>query len=290
MPFAPDGERVTSANSAFRFGAGIMRRIPFTGTVTLSAALLVSFACTVQAGEPEALVPTNPPIDIGTPPAEAGAAPEVHLNLIDQKLALSLAVDTQGQIEMAEFALKSIANDALRRLVTVRLEGQRDFAAELNMLTGGRAESTLAQARREIEKDRAPDNVPDKRFRLLSIRSATAMLARIRVEILQEYAAMQRDELAAKSGEQFDRNYLQRDLLNQMQVLATLRVFEHQASADFAQVIHRTWARAHEQFELANQLLLQLETAPLAGVAPAQPDPVEVAPAQPALVETVAEP
>jgi predicted outer membrane protein len=291
MPVASDGERVTSADSAFKFGTGIMRHTPLTGTFALSAALLVALACAVKAGEPAALVPTNPPIDTGTlPPETRAAAPEVHLNLIDQKLALSLAVDTQWQIEMAEFALKSIANDALRRLVTVRLEGQRDFAAQLNTLTGGRAESTLAQARREIEKDRAPDNVPDKTFRLLSIRSATAMLARIRVEILQEYAAMQRDELAAKSTDKFDLHYLRYDLLNQMQVLSTLQVFEHQASADFAQVIHRTWARAHEQFELANQLLVQLETAPLAGVAPARPDPAGVAPAQPKLVETVAEP
>jgi len=104
------------------------------------------------------------------------------------------------------------------------------------------------------------------------------MLARIRVEILQDYAAMQRAELAAKSADQFDLHYLRCDLLNQMQTLAMLRVFEHQASADFAQVIHRAWASAHEQFESANRLLLQLETPPLAGIAPAEPEPVELIP------------
>ena len=261
-----------------------MRRISFAGTVALSAALLFALICAAQAGEPEALVPSSPPIDVRIALDDAGAAPEVHLNLIDQKLALSLAVDTQWQIEMAEFALTSITNDALGRFVTVRLEGQRDFAAELNTLTKGRTGAALARARREIEKDRAPNKVSKKGFRLLSIRSATAMLARIRVEILQEYAAMQRGELAATSAEEFDRHYVQCDLLNQMQVLATLKVFEHQASADFAQVIHRAWARTHEQFELANQLLLQLEMAPLAGVAPVQLDLVETIP------ETVAAP
>jgi predicted outer membrane protein len=276
MPFAPDGERVTSANSTFWFGEGIMRRISFARTVALSAVLLVISAWAALAGEPESLLPSRPPIDAGTPPVEAGGAgPEVHLNLIDQKLALSLAVDTQGQIEMAEFALKSITNDSLRRFVTVRLGCQRDFAASLNTLTGGRAGSTLAQARREIDNDRAPEQTPDKKFRLLSVRNATAMLARIRVEILQQYAAMQHGELAAMSAEKFDLHYLRCDLINQMQTLAMLQVFEHQASADFAQVIHRAWAHAYEQFESAKQLLVQLEPAPLAGLAPVQSDLVE---------------
>ena len=254
-----------------------MRHISCARTVALSAALLVISAGAARAGEPEALLPGSPPIDVRVPlDDDAGAAPEVHLNLIDQKLALSLAVDTQWLIEMAEFAQTSIVNDALGRFVTVRLESHRDFAAELNALTKGRAASALARARREIEKDRVPDKVSKKKFRLLSVRSATAMLARIRVEILQEYAAMQRGELAAKSAEEFDLYYLQFDLLNQMQVLATLKVFEHQASADFAEVIHRAWARTYAQFGIANQLLLQLETRPLAGVAPLQPDLVEI--------------
>jgi len=253
-----------------------MRRSYVSATATLSITLFLATACAAVAGEP-ARAPAGSELP---PEASAAAAPEVHLNLIDKKLALSLAVDMQAQIEMAEFALKSIGNDGLRRFVTARLEDQRKFADELNTLTDGRAASMLAQARREIEQDRAPDRVPEKKFRLLSVRNATAMLARIRVEILQEVAALQCGELAAKSADQFDVHYLRYDLLNQMQTLATLGVFEQQASADFAQLIHRAWTRQQAHYVSAGQLLRQLETAPLAAVVPVPNE----------LVETVTQP
>ena len=261
-----------------------MRHIPFTGTAVLIATLSLIFVRTARAGDPEAIGPRTPATQSGDPLDASAAVPEVHLNLIDHKLALSLAVDTEAQIETAELALKAIVDDALWQFVTVRLEGQRDFAAELEKLTDGRTRAALVRARREIEADKAPDKLRKKGFRLLSIRSATAMLARIQLEILQEYAAMQRAERAAKSAQEFDRHFLRCDVLHQMQALATLKVFESQASADFALVIHQAWIKAKGHFDNARQLLLQLETAPLASVTPARPVLAE------AVSETVAVP
>lgn len=249
-----------------------MRRISLIDKAALPSALLFIFASTALAADPAATtLPPSPAIEAAEPLDVPTPAPQVNLNLIDQKLALSLAVDTQAQIDMAEYALKTIVNDAVRRFVTVRLEGQRNFADQLDTLTDGRAREALAQARREIEEDRAPGKSREKKFRLLSLRSATAMLARIRLEILQEYAEMQRGDLAAKSVEEFDRYYLRCDILNQMQVLATLKVFEGEASEDFAAVIHQSWTTTKEHFDNARQLLLQLETAPLAGITPDKP-------------------
>lgn len=245
-----------------------MRRIGIPGYATVAAALAI--AGTVGAGEPEALLPNRPSLDSGVSLDEAGGATQVHLNLIDQKLALSLAVDTEWQITMSRFALDGVTSDALRQFVARRLEGQQDFCRQLNRLTKGRTRKALARARREIEADRDPTQVPEKKFRLLSVRNATAMLARVRLEILQDYAAMQQQALAAASADEFDRRYLRYDLLNQMQALATLGVFEAQASEDFAQVIHAVRVRTRQQFAAAQRLLRQMETAPLADVATSQ--------------------
>ena len=245
-----------------------MRRIPRACAAPWSAALAVCIVGAAAAGEPEALLPTKTPLATGVALDEASAAEEVHLNLIDQKLALSLAVDTHGHIKMAQFALESIDSDAVRQLVTARLASQRDFAAELNLLTKGRTVKTLNKALRQIAQERAPDFVPEKKFRLLSIRNATALLARIRLEIQQDYAAMQQAELVAQSAEAFDRRYLRCDLVNQMQSLAALKVYESQASEDFARVLHRHWVRAAAQYDAARELLRQLAAPALADVAP----------------------
>lgn len=246
-----------------------MRCIPIIGSATLLAALLYSIsACNAQVVEFQTAVPQDTATEAAELLDAPPAPPEVHLNLIDQKLALSLAIETHAQIEMGEFASRSIASDALRRLVTTRLESLREFAAELSALSEGRTQSAIEQAQREIDRDRAPNASRDSSFRLLSLRNATAMLARIRLEIQQEYAEMVRGDLAAKSNEQFDRHYLRFDVLNQMQSLAAFKVFDAQASADFARVIHLASLRAQGDLDRSRQLLLQLETAPLAETAP----------------------
>jgi hypothetical protein len=205
------------------------------------------------------------------------ALADVHLNVVDQKLALSLAVDTHMQIEMAELALESVQNEGLRRLLTNRLESQRAFATQLETLTEGRASRAIAEARQEIAKDAEGEDAG--RFRLLDLRrNATGMLVRIRMEILQKYGQMVCDELEAKSAAEFDRHYLHSDLLHQMQMLATMEVLAGQASADFAQVIGHAATSAKEQLVLAQQLWLQLDTLPLAKT-----------PEVPLVVETAAE-
>jgi hypothetical protein len=255
-----------------------MRRIPLALAAALLAAFSSILSLTARAAEPQSAVPDadDAAEQLGLPAADA----EVHLNLIDQKLALSLAVDTHAQIEFADFALKGVANDALRQYLSVRLEGQHAFATRLDTLTGGRTRSAIVRAMREIEDDRAADRSQKTGLRLLSLRNASAMLARIRLEILQEYAQTLRGELSAKSAEEFDRVYLRFELANQMQMLAALRVFENQASDDFALVIHEAWTAAKDELLHARQLLLQLETAPL----------VDQTAAKPTLTEAITQP
>ena len=238
-----------------------MRRIPFVFAAALVAALNSIAPFTARAADPELAVPQNPTAEATDPLGQGAAAQKVNLNLIDQKLAVSLAVDTHAQIEFADFALKGVASDALRRYLTARLEGQHAFAARLDALTDGRTREAIARALHEIEEDKAADKSQGFKLRLLSLRNASAMLARIRLEILQEYTQALRAELAIKSAGEFDRHYLSYELANQMQMLAALRVFESQASDDFALVINEAWTAAKVQLDHARQLLFQLETA-----------------------------
>jgi hypothetical protein len=242
--------------------------------------LVLSFLSTAFAGEPESALPAREALAPEALAAPAAPA-ETHLNLIDHRLALSLAVDADAQIEMAEYALKITANEELRRLLTERLEAQRAFAAELDTLTGGRAKAGILRAKREIEDAKSAPGGPS--FKALSLANATALLARIRLEILQEYAELQRCELAARNSNDFDRTFLRCDILNQMQMLATLKVFEGQASRDFAQVIHRAGSTTKDHLERARGVLERFEAAALAASTPA-------APVQPKVVETASQP
>jgi hypothetical protein len=189
---------------------------------------------------------------------------EVSLNIVDHKLALSLAVDTWGQISAMEAALPSIQNEVLKRDLTVRLETQRTFLAQLETLTDGRCGTAIRQAQDEIARDAKAEAVRAVRFRPLALqKNATAMIVRIRVEILQQYADLIAQQLAARSDVEFDRHFLRNDLLHQMQMLAMLQVFAGQASADFAEVIHAAAVLAEEQLATSRQVLLQVEATPL---------------------------
>ena len=258
-----------------------MRRSIVTSAVLSLAAFVPISMCTAQTPEVDDEA-ADRSSHAARPSGDQGEAvaplSKVHLNIVDQKLALSLAVDTQMQIEMGQLALESIRNDTLRRLLTARLDTQRAFVEQLETLTQDRAGEEIAQARRAIENDKASDGDDTKRFSLLALRrNATAMLVRIRVEILQKYGQMVCRELNAEHTDEFDRHYLQCDLLHQMQMLATLEVFADQASADFAQVIRREAVAATEQLHLTRQLALQLETLPLAGNSAGKPLVVETA-------------
>ncbi len=150
-----------------------------------------------------------PPTTTDARPFEPASLNDVHLNVVDQKLALSLAVDTWGQIASGEAALPSIQSEALKRLLTERLETQRDFLKTLETLTGGRCCEAIEQAVDEIERDAKVEKPRIARFRPLALsRNATAMIVRIRVEILQQYTAAINKQLANQSGEQFDRHFL----------------------------------------------------------------------------------
>lgn len=208
----------------------------------------------------------NLPVGNVTPEPVPTPAPVVSLNIIDQKLALSLAVDTWGQIAANERALEAATSEPLRTLIVRRLETQRAFASLLDTLTGGRTTVAIEDARREIAADAANTKTKVVHFRPLALhKNATAMMVRIRMEILESYLAEVQSGLASKTAGEFDCHFLRGDVLHQMQLLAMLEVFERQASADFAGVIKQEIEAAREHLGRSRQTLVQLETAPLAG-------------------------
>jgi predicted outer membrane protein len=202
--------------------------------------------------------------------AGSRASAKVSLNIIDQKLALSLAVDAWAQIETGELALKTVRNEPLKRVIAARVESLRAFYTLLNEVTGGRTGEAVAQAVREIEQDAKGAKARTVNFRPLALnRNATAMIVRIRLEILQQYTDLVQADLDGKSGEEFDKHYLRGELLHQMQLLAMLQVFESQASPDFGAVIHDAVVSAQDHLSKSRQTLVQMETLPLAGGTPA---------------------
>ena len=253
-----------------------MRCLPLSRTTFALALLFPATLCVAQAPESNpqsadeqrtaAKLPSPPSGSLSDQPAGPSAADKVSLNIIDQKLALSLAVDTWAQIETGELALKTLRNESLRQVISARVAALRSFAVELDALTEGRTGQAIAQAVREIEQDAKSQKARAVAFRPLALnRSATAMIVRIRLEILQEYTDLVQAELASKSGDEFDKHYLRNELLHQMQMLAMLQVFESQASADFAGVIHEAAVAAQDHLSKSRQTLMQLETLPLAG-------------------------
>jgi hypothetical protein len=199
----------------------------------------------------------------GSPAPATASLQVVNLNIIDQKLALSLAVDTWGQIAAEEAALPLIQSESLKKDLHARLESQRAFLARLETLTGGRCGDAIKDAVDEIARDAKAETATAVRFRPLALqKNATAMIVRIRVEILQRYTGLINQQLAAGKEADFDRYFLRSDLLHQMQMVAMLHVFAGQASADFAEVIRSAAVLAEEQLAASQQVLSQMETPP----------------------------
>lgn len=253
-----------------------IKRSTFALIFLLPALLLTVSLCVAQAPAEQApaaeeqrtgsalpMVPTGSPDDHAS---DSATVAKVSLNIIDQKLALSLAVDTWAQIETGELALKTVRSESLKHDITARVESLRSLAAQLDGLTEGRTSQAIAQAVREIEQDAKSQKARAVTFRPLALnRNATAMIVRIRLEILQQYTDLVHAELEAKGGDEFDKHYLRNELLHQMQLLAMLQVFEAQASPDFGAVIHDAVLAAQDHLGKSRQTLVQLETLPLAG-------------------------
>jgi paraquat-inducible protein B len=227
--------------------------------------------CTLLLLGARAIAQEEVPVEESPQPPSKNS--EVSLNIIDQKLALSLAVDMHCEIDRTSGALKVATTPAVRQYLTQRLAVQQALADQLDQLTGGRAKTTIARAAKEIEHERNQERTPRTRFRPMAIQNATAAVARIRLEMQQEYAAMVRAELNAQPAAEFDRHFLRAEVLHQMQVVATLRVFEGQASEDFAKVIAEAGVVAGEELAAAKKLLQQVESTPAVVALPAAAAP-----------------
>ena len=74
---------------------------------------------------------------------EPGELAAMSLSIVDQKLALSLAVETHVQIDMVKYALSEIDDPALRQLAEKRLRLYEQLFTALDALTEDRASRLL---------------------------------------------------------------------------------------------------------------------------------------------------
>jgi predicted outer membrane protein len=201
----------------------------------------------------------------------------VSLTIIDEKLALSLAVETHIQIELAQFALAGIRQEGLKHFTETKLRHYRQVFQTLEVLTGGRAGKVLSRATRKTEvmaasSDAAPtagNSSLARRGRKGGIGSIVqnatdSAIQCVRLAIGQEYADLLRVELETALPEEFDRRYLSVESVNQMQVLAMLRVFEQQASPEFARIIHLATVAAESHASEGRQAIEQFRSPPQA--------------------------
>lgn len=200
----------------------------------------------------------------------------IRLSIVDEKLALSWAIETHIQIELATFALAGIRDKVLMDFTERKRQHYRQVFNTLDELTGGRAGKVLARATRNTEVKTASDNAaategnsnPARRGHKGGIgaivQNATEnAILRVRLAIGQEYAQLLRVELETAPPEEFDRRYASVEGVNQMQVLATLRVFEQQASPGFAQIVHLATVVAESHASEGRQVIEQFKSLPL---------------------------
>jgi len=203
----------------------------------------------------------------------------VCLNLIDEKLALSLAVETHIQIELLQLALPGIRHDDVKHFAERRLSLYRQMLNTLDELTCGRVGKTLPRAPLHAETaattSDSPPPVPPvdgahgsaKPGRKGGIGNvmqnvATQAILRVRLEIADQYLHLLRAELETVPPDDYDRHYLGIETNNQMQMLAMLRVFEKQASPDFARIIRLATVATESHFAEARHVVERLQSVP----------------------------
>jgi predicted outer membrane protein len=209
----------------------------------------------------------------------------VKLSVVDEKLALSLAVEAHIQIELAQLALAGSRHEDLKRFTGRKLRHYRQLLNTLQTLTGGRAGEVVSRATRKTKGAAAGDDNPTTISNSSPARSARKSgigdivqnatanaIVRVRLAIAQEYAQLLSAELETAPAEEFDLRYLSVEGFNQMQVLAMLRVFEQQASPEFARIIHLAAVGAEMHASEARQIVEQIKRPPQ--VPPALPGEV----------------
>lgn len=244
--------------------------------MNVSSKLALAFALCLVAGVVPATAdeldarPTSEAPECLAPQSELDA---VSLTIIDEKLALGLAVETHVQIELAQFALAGIRHDRLKHFTEKKLRHYRQVFNTLEVLTGGRVGKVLSRATRKSAVLTASSDAAlavsnpslDRSGRKGGISSIVQnatdnAILRVRLAIGQEYAQLLRAELEAALPEEFDRRYLSAESFNQMQVMAMLRVFEQQASSEFARIIHLATLAAESHSSEGRQVIEQFNS------------------------------
>ncbi|MGD9722876.1 MAG: hypothetical protein AB7O59_22190 [Pirellulales bacterium] len=258
-----------------------MRGIPFSQQLLIALAMsgfVVTPAVRAVADELPAPAARQEPELLATPPA----LEDVALTLIDEKLALSLAVETHVQIELTQYALACVHDEGLKQLTQSKLDGYRRLFHTVDALTEGRARAMLVSPAADVASQTdAPRSADAEKPRAKSrkraggglsnvLQNATAKaVLRVRLEIAQQYSALLRSELELSPPGEFDRRYAGMELFGQLQWLAMLRVFEAQASPDFGKLVHLATAASEHHLLESRQVAERLHgTSPLQDVSP----------------------
>ncbi len=256
---------------------------PLRTAVLVGSTALVAFGAT---SVPRAIAEE---LDAATGPHYAGylvpedALGDVRLSVIDEKLAMSLAVETWVQIGLAEYALPTIRDDELRAMTEAKLLTYRKLLNTVDYLTDGEASAMLEDAATERHRTAAtsvsadgsapdttnasPSHPTRDRSRSVGLRgilrkTATKAILKVRLQIAEQYAELLRTELALAPPGEFDRSYLGIEVYSQMQWLSMLRVFGEQASADFAKVLAHATSHAETHVAAGRKMFRRLGTSP----------------------------
>jgi hypothetical protein len=240
----------------------------------------------------------------------------ISLSIVDEKLALTLAVEIHVQHELTEFALTGIQDENVRLLAENKRRLYAQLLNTLHDLTGGRSAAMLDRAPNDgtlkVAGFRPAEDVPaatattvvaktatvstegspatpavatrpKKRGGLSAVleNTTTAAIVKVRLKIAENYAELLRAELAALPPADFDRHYMQIEVFNQIQVMSMLRVFEQHASDAFARVLHHATVATEQHLADARNLVTTMPAGNLASPA------VETASPQPAATSQV---
>jgi predicted outer membrane protein len=183
------------------------------------------------------------------PEAATSDGDTVRLTLVDRRIAANLAIDAQGEIQLAQFAVAHARDPSAKRFAEA-MAGQYDsFAGQMDALSGSLASAAWNTKTADDARPRSP-------IRLIN---AERTLMRIKLEVVRECADLLQGELQSLPADEFDRNYLRAHVLRQIQMLGTLKALGRHASPGFASTLVEATKMVQQGLDQAKTISATLE-------------------------------
>ncbi len=158
----------------------------------------------------------------------------------DAEIASWLIVDNHGEVALAKLAEERSSNDSVKKFAKEMVDDHSKFIDQLKKFAG--ATGAMSHIPMQGQPQTGTLNFVDFKQRLG-----------------QKCLESARSELEKKQGDQFDRCYVDQQVVAHMTMLDTLEVFKDYASPDLRSVIDNGISTTQEHLKKAKDLAQQLQ-------------------------------